>query len=141
MSDAALPKATSPYRTFTGYVTCASAVVGTALLRATGLEHAQFVPTGAYDMIASPARELGLLLSPRQHWAADRGDFADALAEQWVGTRLGLRDELGHELAVASVVVAEFPVVRRTGPPIEVIVDFRPVVARVPALQGERLSG
>ncbi|MEP6621633.1 MAG: hypothetical protein ABJE47_20060 [bacterium] len=125
---------------FSGCVTCAGAVVGTALLRADGLAHALFIPTAAYDTIASSARELGALLSHRQYWAPDQGDFADALSERWAGTRLALRDELGYEMAAASVVVAEFAVVRPAGPQIVVIVDFRPTTARVPALHRVPLS-
>jgi hypothetical protein len=115
-------------------VTCAGVAVGTAVFqRSEGLEYADLVPTDAYAMIAWHAQEIGTSLSRRHYWPPHRGDFAEALAEQWSGPRLAFESERGRELAVSSIVVSEFTAPGAAAS-IRVIADFRPDLARVAAL-------
>ena len=112
-------------------VTCAGILIGTADFDApVGLAHAALSPTLGYPIAGQMAKALGEELAETRVWSVGAGDFADALARRWNGGRLALQDITGGELAVASVVVLEWPMGPRV---VRVVADFRVNAAQVGA--------
>ena len=112
-------------------VTCAGILIGTADFDApVGLAHAALSPTLGYPIAAPMAEALGEELAETRLWSVGAGDFADALARRWKGGRLALQDSTGRELAVANVVVLEWPMGARLA---RVVADFRADAGQVAA--------
>jgi hypothetical protein len=124
-------------------ITCAGVTVGTAAFQCTqGVAYADLLPTDAYALVAAPARAIGDSIACTQYWGPNNDDFADALSARWTGHRLAVEDELGRELAISSIVIADLGALGTTKS-IRVIADFRPELARVDAVLNdiERSSG
>jgi hypothetical protein len=114
-------------------IICDGIPIGTtSIFPLVGLAHAELEALPAYERVRYHALAAGRRLLDVGIWNVTNGDFAEEFARAWEGGRLGLTDDAGDEIAVASIVVIDWEH-RSTSLKPRAVVDARPDMARVGA--------
>jgi hypothetical protein len=112
-------------------IICDGIPIGTtSIFPLVGLAHAELKAMPAYERVRYHALAAGRRLLDVGIWNVTNGDFAEEFARIWEGGRLGLIDDTGNEIAVASVVVVDWEHPSAVLKP-RAVVDARPDMARV----------